>query len=244
MSTEQPGKSSKREGLRLKTGFSLREECTDLWPRMSFILGAEIGGRTVRPDKLPSLRVCEESRKPSVRQYSLCVRCPWLVSLKWYWHDPLLTRHTEDSKKVRHTVSTTFSLLHHHIIISKFNAWVWPVSFYQRYVPSSRLGAKGLSLRIVVPVPVAERGTVCVWLCWTDTSSLSSKTSVSFRCATTLSSSWLSGGTSPSLGSTRQEDLLRLWGNRNTIRGHLWSESDELACLLLQNACFYICRVV
>lgn len=100
MSTEQPGKSSTREGLRLNTGF------TDPLPKMSFFLGVEMGGRMVRPDKFPPLQLCVEARNPSVRQYNRCVRWPWLVSLKWYWHDPGLKQQTEDSKKVKHIVST------------------------------------------------------------------------------------------------------------------------------------------
>lgn len=87
---------------------------------------------------------------------------------------------------------------------------------YLRWVPRSREGPKGLSLTTVLPVPVAERQTVCKWLSWMDISSLSLKGSVSFRWATTFSSSWHLGGTSPSLGSTRQKDFLQLWRNKNT----------------------------
>lgn len=101
MSTEQPGKSSAREGMRLNTGFSL-EEYTDPLPKESFFLGVKMGGRMVRPDKFPPLLLCAEASNPSFRQYNRCVRCPWLVSLKWYWHDPGLKRHSKDSKKVNH----------------------------------------------------------------------------------------------------------------------------------------------
>lgn len=80
MSTEHPGKSSTRGGLTLNK---------DLRPEMSFFLGAEIGGRTVRPEKF-TLRVFVEGRESSVSQYNRCLRLPWLVSLKWYWHDSWL----------------------------------------------------------------------------------------------------------------------------------------------------------
>lgn len=74
MSTEYPGKSSTREGLRLKTVFSLSRDPS---PKVSF-LEVEIGGKIVRPDKSPTL-LCWD---PSIRQYNRCVRRPWLVSLK------------------------------------------------------------------------------------------------------------------------------------------------------------------
>lgn len=100
MSTEEPGKSSTREGLRLNTVFSLPEGTTSPWPRTSF-LAVVMGGKTVRPDKFPVLQVCEVDRELSVRQYNLCICWPWLVSLKWYWHDPGLSKM---NKEVRHTV--------------------------------------------------------------------------------------------------------------------------------------------
>ncbi len=122
MSTEQPGKSSTREGLRWNTGFSLPEESKDPRPRMSFFLGAEMGGRK------PSLQVFVGGRKPSVNQNIRCTRWPWLVSLKWYWHDPWLTGHTEDSKEVRRTISATFSVQNHHIIIIEI--WLTSVTSF------------------------------------------------------------------------------------------------------------------
>lgn len=90
------------------------------------------------------------------------------------------------------------------------------ILFYLKWVPKSRLGPNGLSLTMVLPVPVADRETVCVWLSWMATSNLSWKGSMSFRCATTLSSSWLSGATSPSLGSTRQKDFFFLTNRKIT----------------------------
>lgn len=53
MSTEHPGKSSTRDGLRLKTALSLRAESS---ARESF-LETGIGGRTMWPDRSPTL-VC------------------------------------------------------------------------------------------------------------------------------------------------------------------------------------------
>lgn len=51
MSTEYPGKSSTREGLRLNTVFSLSGDPST---KVSF-LEVEIGGKIVRPDKSPTL---------------------------------------------------------------------------------------------------------------------------------------------------------------------------------------------
>ena len=84
---------------------------------------------------------------------------------------------------------------------------------YLKWAPKSRLGAKGRLVTIVVPLPVAEKGMVCVSLFWMDRCSLSWKCRVSSRWATSLSSSFPWGGTSPSLGSTRHRDLLRTWKN-------------------------------
>lgn len=105
MSTDLPGGSSTWEGLRLNTGLSSPEEGKDSPIKPSFWLGARREGRTVRPP----FGVFPENRKPSVLQYNRCVRLPWFVSLKGYWHDAWLMGHTEDSKEVRHPVSTTFS---------------------------------------------------------------------------------------------------------------------------------------
>lgn len=93
MSTEQPGNSSTREGLRLNTGLSVGEDVRDPRPGTSFFLGVDIGGRKDRLDESSPLRVLEEGEKPSVFQYIRCTRWPWLVSLKWYWHDPWLVVH-------------------------------------------------------------------------------------------------------------------------------------------------------
>lgn len=109
MSTEQPGKSSTREGLRLNTGLSVREDVRDPRPGMSFFLGPEMEGRKVRLDESSPLRVLEEGEKPSVFQYIRCIRWPWLVSLKWYWHDPWLVVHIENKEEVRQIVNNRFS---------------------------------------------------------------------------------------------------------------------------------------
>lgn len=52
---------------------------------------------------------------------------------------------------------------------------------YLRHVPRSMLGAKGLSLVTGDPVPLADRGTLCVCPCWTDTVSTSLNLNVSLR---------------------------------------------------------------
>lgn len=220
MSMEHPGKSSTRDGLRLNTALSLRAASS---PRESF-LHTGIGGRTVRPDRSPTL-VCWD---PSIRQYSRWVRRPWLVSLKWYWHDPGLERRgrSENKANSHHWCFSTggsgscsdwvhpFLALHSIQYLVRVSVRAeWSLCVYLKCVPRSRLGAKGRSVVIVVPVPVAERWTVCVLLSRMDTSSLSSKRRVSFRLATTLRSNWPPGETSPSLGSTRQKDFLPVWGN-------------------------------
>lgn len=77
---------------------------------------------------------------------------------------------------------------------SKLNLRKTNSDFYLKCVPRSRPGRKGRSMTTVVPVPVAHRRTVCVWLSCIKISNLPSNWIVSFRCATTLSSSWLLTG--------------------------------------------------
>jgi len=67
MSTEPPGASSTREGLRANTSSPSLEE--GLAPRLQtpFLLEAEMGGRTERPDKPYAFRAF--GRKPADCQY-------------------------------------------------------------------------------------------------------------------------------------------------------------------------------
>lgn len=86
---------------------------------------------------------------------------------------------------------------------SKLNLWKWNSDFYLKCVPRSRPGRKGRSMATVVPVPVAQRRTVCTRLSCIKISNLPSNWIMSFRCATTLSSSWPRGSTAASLDSLK-----------------------------------------
>lgn len=210
MSTESPGKSSTRDGLRLTAECSLLVESKDPGLRVSFCLWELMGGRIL----LPGWRT-------SIFQNIRWLRWPQLVSLKKYLHRLWLKKHIKRTNESLDTVPVT-------------HLWVVDLVFYLKYVPRSRLGPKGLSLMIVVPVPVADTETMSVVLSCMDTSNLSWKWIVSFRCATIFMSNWLSGRISPSQGSACQNDLwLSCKKNRNTV----WTWWGKVLHYVFWNTC-------
>lgn len=128
----------------------------------------------------------------------MLVHYSWLI-LIYFWHFSIAVGN----------MHILYKHVYKYICVFNHEKNIW--RFYLKWVPRSRLGANALSLTMVEPVPVADRRTACVWPSWIDTSIFSWKWVVSLRWATTWSSSWLSGGTSPSLGRTLQKDFLWLW---------------------------------
>lgn len=115
---------------------------------------------------------------------------------------------------------------------------------YLKCAPKLSSGAKGLSETMVEPIPEAWTGIRYVLLFSMSKMTVSLNVSVSFRLAVSVSSTSLSGGTVPSLGSTVQRDFLcacntRLQVNSEDILGFSFCTCQSplyFKCLALQNS--------
>ena len=121
----------------------------------------------------------------------------------------------------------------------------WSMIFlYLKCAPKLSSGAKGLSETMVEPTPEAWTGIRLVLLFSMSKTTVSLNVSMSFKLAVSVSSTSLSGGTMPSLGSMVQRDFLcacktRLQVNCEDILGFSFCTCQSplyFRCLALQNS--------
>ena len=118
------------------------------------------------------------------------------------------------------------------------------IFLYLKCAPKLSSGAKGLSETMVEPTPEAWTGIRQVLLSSMSKTIVSLNVSMSFKLAVSVSSTSLSGGTMPSLGSMVQRDFLcacktRLQVNCEDILGFSFCTCQSplyFRCLALQNS--------